>query len=62
MLVFERRTLWQELLRLVPLYRRRQDAQLERAIARLMADPGLPCVVEGELIPNGYGGSTWASQ
>jgi len=55
MMVFKQRTLWGRLLRLIPSRRRRQDAALEAAITRLMNDPGLPCVVEGTLIPNGYG-------
>lgn len=55
MITFERRSLWQSLLRLIPAERRRQDARLEQAIARLVADPTLPCVIEGRIIPDGFG-------
>jgi hypothetical protein len=55
MICFERRSVWQSLLRLVPSLRRRQDAELEAAIARLVADPNLPCMIEGRLIPDGHG-------
>jgi hypothetical protein len=58
MIRFERRTLWDRLLRLIPAIRRRQDADLEAAIRRLIADPDLPCEIEGLVIPNGWGGET----
>jgi len=55
MITFKRPNPYQMLLRLIPAYRRRQDAKLREAVAQLMADPSLPCVIEGKLIPNGYG-------
>lgn len=55
MIEFRRRSLWQRLLRLIPAFRRRQDAALREVIERLVDDPSLPCVIEGRLVPNGYG-------
>lgn len=55
MIAFQRRGWWATLLRLIPAQRRRQDARLEAAIWRLVADPSLPCLIEGRLVPHGYG-------
>jgi len=43
------------MLRLVPSERRKQDAELRTAIDALLADPDLPCEVEGYVIPDGHG-------
>ena len=40
-----------------PAYRRRRDAALREAIRELVQDPSLPCMIEGRVIPNGYGGN-----
>ena len=58
MLNFRRRTWLERIYRLWPPYRRMQDALLEDAICRLMADPDMPCVIDGVLIPNGRGKDT----
>jgi len=55
MIAFRRRTVWQRIVRLIPAQRRQQDAEVEDAIRRLMADPSLPCEIEGRVIPDGYG-------
>jgi hypothetical protein len=51
-----RRNLLGRLLRIVPAIWRRQDANLEAAIKRLVDDPDLPCEIDGIIIPNGRGG------
>jgi hypothetical protein len=57
MIEFRPRTLRDRFWRLVsPTRRRRQDAALEEAIRKLVEDPSLPCMVEGRVIPDGYGG------
>jgi hypothetical protein len=38
-----------------PPYRRRKEAAMEDAIRRLVDDPSLPCVIDGRVVPNGYG-------
>jgi hypothetical protein len=54
-------TLRKRLLCLVwPAYRRRHDAALREAIRALVQDPSLPCMIEGRLIPNGYGANPFA--
>ena len=55
MIQLRERTLRQRLTRLWPPARRRQDAALEAAIRKLVDDPSLPCMVDGVLIPHGYG-------
>ena len=56
MIEFRPRTLRERFWRLVsPTRRRRQDAALEEAIRELVGDPSLPCMIEGRVIPNGYG-------
>ena len=56
MIAFRRRTLLERLLRLIPAYRRKQDEETAAAIRGLCADPSLPCEIEGEYIPDGFGG------
>jgi len=51
MITFRRRTLIERLLRLIPHYARKQDAETEAAIRRLVADPALPCAIEKHYIP-----------
>ena len=55
MIEFRRRTLGERVMRLWPPYRRRQDEALRKAIEKLMGQPWRPCLVDGVLIPNGYG-------
>jgi hypothetical protein len=55
MIAFHRASIWQRLVRLWPARRRQQDADMAAAIAYLVDNPDAPCVVEGQLIPHGYG-------
>ena len=56
MIVFSQMTMWERIKRAIsPAYRARRDAEMREAIRELVANPDLPCVVEGEYIPNGYG-------
>ena len=56
MITFRPLTPLQRLLRaLWPPYRRRQDQTLRAAIDALCDDPSLPCVIEGQYIPHGFG-------
>ena len=55
-ITFRRLTPLQRLLSVLwPPYRRRKAAELRQAIDALCDDPGLPCVIEGQYIPHGYG-------
>lgn len=56
MITFKRRALWDKIRCIYPPYRREQDARIEAAISVLIDDPSMPCNIEGEIIPNGYGG------
>lgn len=55
MIQLRQRTIWQRFGRLWPPELRRQDLALEIAIEALCDDPSLPCMVDGVLIPHGYG-------
>jgi hypothetical protein len=56
MIEFRPLTACEQFLRLIwPPYRRREEAAMEDAIRRLVDDPALPCVIDGRVVPNGYG-------
>jgi hypothetical protein len=56
MIIFKRRRFWQTVLyRLWPPYRKAQDKAIRDGIKRLVKDPSLPCQIEDEFIPDGYG-------
>ncbi len=56
MIGFSRMSLWERVKRAVsPSYRARRDAEMREALRELVKNPGLPCIVEGQYIPNGYG-------
>jgi hypothetical protein len=55
MIRLRQRSAWERLLRLIPFFRRRQDAALAAAIRTLVDDPDLACEVDGVVIPNGRG-------
>ena len=40
---------------LIPSYRKKVDAEMKAAIKWLILHPEAPCMVDGHLIPNGYG-------
>lgn len=40
-----------------PAYRRRRDAEMKEAIRELVKNPDAPCMIDGVIIPNGYGES-----
>jgi hypothetical protein len=50
MIEFRQRSLWERIARVWPPHRRRQDAALRAAIAHLVDNPTLPCVIGGQLI------------
>lgn len=56
MIRFKKMSLLERVKRLNPRYRKRREAELERVIRELVADPSLPCEIEGEVIPDGDGG------
>jgi hypothetical protein len=55
MIIFSRRSFIDRLLRVIPSYRRKQDEALRDAIKLLMDNPDMPCIIGGEIVPNGYG-------
>jgi hypothetical protein len=58
MISFRKRTLKEQFLRLFPYYRKKQDDALREAIRALVKDPSLPCEIEGQFIPDGFGSIT----
>lgn len=56
MITFSRRSLLEEIkYKIFPSYRKEVDAKTKEAIRFLVSHPEAPCVVEGYLIPHGYG-------
>lgn len=56
MIIFKRRNWWETVLyRLWPPYRKAQDQAVREAIETLLKDPSLPCQIQNEFIPDGYG-------
>jgi hypothetical protein len=53
-IVFRKQTLAERFLLLMPSRRRASEERLGQAIAAL-DDPTLPCVIEGRVIPDGFG-------
>jgi hypothetical protein len=55
--MFKEMNLWEKLaIRLFPGRRRKYEQDLKRAIEYLVNHPEAPCVIEGEVIPDGFGG------
>jgi plasmid stabilization system protein ParE len=55
--MFKEMNLWEKLLiRLFPARRRKYEKELREAIEYLMNHPEAPCAIEGEVIPDGFGG------
>jgi hypothetical protein len=61
-ITFRRVSLYERLSMLIPSVRRAKHARMEAAIAALVHNPELPCVVEGYFIPNGYGSAVAVTQ
>lgn len=55
MIAFGPRTLTESIKRLWPPYRRRKDEEMREAISKLVRNPDLPCMVDGYLVPHGFG-------
>jgi hypothetical protein len=55
-IAFKRRNWWERLLMLIPAYRNQEYRKLKAGIEQLMRDPALPCQIEEQFIPDGYGG------
>lgn len=56
MIAFERMGLLERIKRVLsPSYRRKRDAEMKEALRYLVENPGVPCMVDGEIIPDGYG-------
>lgn len=60
MISFSRRGIFESIKYwLLPSYRKRCDDALRERIKYLMDHPEEPCMVEGNLVPNGYGEWKW---
>ncbi len=55
MIAFRRITLLERIKRLSPSYRRKREEAMKEALRYLVKNPSEPCMVEGGLIPDGYG-------
>lgn len=55
MIEFRRMGILERLLLLIPFHRRAYEARLHAAITTLVANPELPCKIEGRTIPHGFG-------
>lgn len=55
MIIFKHRTLWDNLKRISPAYRKKQDDELREVIRKLVENPDMPCMVGGGFIINGRG-------
>jgi len=55
MIIFKKRTLLESILNLWPPRKKREEKRTMEAIKYLIDNPAAPCVVNGYLIPHGYG-------
>lgn len=61
MITFRKRSIIEQLLRVFPSVRKRQDEGLRSAIKALMDDPDLPCVIDGVFVQDGWGSRSQGS-